>query len=150
MKDYEVGQILYLTNESSFKIIPVQIVEEVVRTTISGKLKTYLIQFPDRNKTVVDIEEIKYSFFKTEKDVKDYLLDNTRNAIDKLLHAANQLKNEAFATGTLVSSEDKKLDQIDDSDVVQPESEKDIITVDLGDGTKGRLKVENLIKATTQ
>ena len=149
MKDYEVGQILYLTNENSFKIIPVQVVEEVVRTTISGKLKTYLIQFPDKNKTIADIEEIKYNFFKTEKDVKTYLLENTRIAIDKLLFSANELKNDAFG---IVNSdpEHSQPDEISESKVVQQDSEKDIITVDLGDGKTGRLKVENLIKATNK
>ena len=148
MKNYEVGQILYLTNENSFKIIPVQVVEEVVRTTITGKIKTYLVKFPDQKGTVVDIENIKYNFFKTEKDVKDYLLDNTRNAIDKLLETANQLKDEAF--GIKQNSPTAKSVTHTDSfeKDVQPELDEDIITVDLGNGTTGRLKVENLITVT--
>ena len=52
--EYKVGQILYLSNEKSLKVIPVQIVEEVIRTTMAGKEKTYMVQFPDKNKTVAD------------------------------------------------------------------------------------------------
>ena len=43
MSQYEVGQILYVVNENKFKIVPVQVVEEVVRTTITGKIKAPLV-----------------------------------------------------------------------------------------------------------
>ena len=59
MEQYEVGQILYTTSKNSFKIIPIQVVEEVVRTTINGTEKTYMVCFPDLNKTTVDIKKIK-------------------------------------------------------------------------------------------
>ena len=150
MNDYEVGQILYLTNEKSFKIIPVQVIEEVVRTTISGKIKTYLIQFPDKNKTVADISNIKYKHFKTQKEVKDYLMDNTRKAIDRLLDVANELKNEAYAVVTpeaqVVPTQSKPPDIINYDLPVQQDNEPDIIKVDLGNGQTGKFKVEDINK----
>jgi len=138
MSNYEVGQILYLTNEKAFKIIPIQVVEEVVRTTISGKIKTYLVQFPNREKTVVDINDIKFKCFKTEKEVRDYLLENTRSAIDALIKVANDLKHEAYSSSLNVIS--------NDDNVVQQEEDSDIINVDLGHGQIGKLKVEDLTK----
>ena len=59
MKEYKVGQILFLIGESTTKIIPVQVVEEVVRTTLTGKEKTYTIMLPDQDQTTVDIQSIK-------------------------------------------------------------------------------------------
>ena len=138
MSNYEVGQILYLTNEKAFKIIPIQVVEEVVRTTISGKIKTYLVQFPNKEKTVVDINDIKFKCFKTEKEVRDYLLENTRSAIDALIKVANDLKHEAYSSSLNVIS--------NDDIVVQQEEGSDIINVDLGNGQVGKLKVEDLTK----
>ncbi len=151
MSKYEVGQILYLTNEKSFKIIPVQVVEEVVRTTIEGTFKTYLIQFPDKNNTVADISDIKYKCFKTENEVRDYLIENTKTAIENLLSQANSLKNECFAgsisrykkADNLLVPEPKTEDKSAQQDV-QPEKDSDIIKVDLGNGQVGKIKKNNL------
>ncbi len=137
MSNYEVGQILYLANEKSFKIIPVQVVEEVVRTTIEGKVKTYLIKFPDKNRTVVDIKDIKYKCFKTENDVESYLLENTKKAIKNLLTAANEIKREVYSTHSPHQESENFL---------QPNEKEDIISIDLGNGQKGKLKVEDLTK----
>lgn len=149
MSKYEVGQILYLTNEKSFKIIPVQVVEEVVRTTINGTFKTYLIQFPDKEKTVVDISDIKYKCFKTENEVREYLISNTKTAIEKLLKQANILKNECFS-GSIPKQQQpdsfisQKISNIPFDKPVQPDVESDIIKVDLGNGLVGKMKKDNL------
>ena len=132
MSQYEVGQILYVVNENKFKIVPVQVVEEVVRTTIEGKFKTYMIQFPDKDKTVVDISTISSKCFKTEKMVKDFLLDNTRTAIDGLMDVANKLKFEAFGEKTEVKNDKNEI-----LESVQQEEKSNIIKVDLGNGQVG-------------
>ena len=143
MGKYEVGQILYLTNEKSFKIIPVQVIEEVTRTTIDGTFKTYHVQFPDKNKTVADIADIKFNCFKTEKEVKDYLLDNTKNAIDKLLSTANELKTLCFSNAS-TSISDHQEESTDD--IMQQEVQEDIIKVDLGNGQVGKINKKDFKK----
>ena len=40
---YSVGQILYLIGESSMRILPIQVIEEVVTTTVEGSKKTYTV-----------------------------------------------------------------------------------------------------------
>ena len=146
MSKYEVGQILYLTNEKSFKIIPVQVVEEVVRTTIEGSFKTYLIQFPDKNKTVVDVADIKYKCFKTENEVREYLISNTKAAIENLLKQANALKTECFSGAATKLPVDETLVSFPDtlSEPVQQDTESDIIKVDLGNGLVGKMKKNDL------
>ena len=134
MDHYEVGQILYTTSSSSFKVIPIQVVEEVIRTTIKGKEKTYMISFPDAKKTVVDIKKIKGQIFKTAKGVEEYLLENTKAAIKDLLKEADIVKSDAFGVST-VPSEEKELKD----NIVQQGEQEDIIKVDLGDGIVGRL-----------
>ena len=138
MEQYEVGQILYTTSNTSFKIIPVQVVEEVIRTTIKGKEKTYMIAFPDEKKTVVDIKKIKGKTFKTKKGVEDYLLENTKQAIKELLKEADVIRSEAFGTAVV----EEKRDILEK--VVQPEFESDIIKIDLGNGQVGRVSKSNL------
>ena len=43
-----VGQILFLIADSS-QVVPVQVFEEVIRTTLEGKEKTYIIKLPDKS-----------------------------------------------------------------------------------------------------
>ena len=44
MQNYRVGQILFLIADTS-KVLPIQVIEEVIRTTLEGKEKTYIIRF---------------------------------------------------------------------------------------------------------
>lgn len=138
MNEYEVGQILFLANEKSFKIIPVQVVEEVIRTTIEGKFKTYLVMFPNKDRSIIDIEQLKYKHFKNENEVRQYLIDNTKKAIDGLVKSANIIKNEVFGETK------KPKEVIQKEKPVQPKNEGDIIKVDLGNGQTGKIKVDNL------
>jgi hypothetical protein len=148
MSSYEVGQILYLTNEKSFKIIPVQVVEEVVRTTIDGKHKTYLVQFPDKDRSVVDINNLKYKCFRTENEVRDYLIQNTKEAIERLLKMANELRNECFSYKKTPVEEEVQITpdekNIITPNLVQPDIQSDIIKIDLGGGLTGRFKTSDL------
>ena len=134
MDQYEVGQILYTTSKSSFKIIPIQVIEEVIRTTINGTEKTYMVCFPDEKKTTVDIKKVKGEIFKTTDAVENFLLENTKTAIKELVKEANLIKSKAFGQ---IKSINIKSDSKKES--VQQNSQGDIIKVDLGNGQVGRI-----------
>ena len=140
MSEYSVGQILLVANTKSFKIIPVQVVEEVIRTTIDGKKKTYMIMFPDKNKTVADISDINFEIFKSEDEVKAFLLDNTRRAVEELIRSAHSIRDSAFAVSKI--EEDMTLPK-DDKSVADQDN---TIDVDLGNGTVAKMKVNDLRK----
>ena len=137
MEQYEVGQILYMTSSKSFKIIPIQVVEEVVRTTINGKEKTYMICFPDKEKTVTDIKKIKTEIFKTVDEVENHLINNTKKAIKQLIQEADIIKNEAFGT-----TKEIKNDLVDK--LMQQDTNDDIIKVDLGNGQIGKISKKQI------
>mgnify|MGYP003652043977 FL=1 len=137
MEQYEVGQILYMTSSKSFKIIPIQVVEEVVRTTINGKEETYMICFPDKEKTVTDIKKIKTEIFKTVDEVENHLINNTKKAIKQLIQEADIIKNEAFGTTKKIKSD--IVDQL-----VQQDENDDIIKVDLGNGQIGKISKKQI------
>ncbi len=140
MSEYSVGQILLVANTKSFKIIPVQVVEEVIRTTIDGKKKTYMIMFPNKDKTVVDISDINFEIFRSEDEVKAFLLDNTRRAVEELIRSAHSIRDSAFAVAKI--EEDMTLSKDD-----KPSDDQDgTIDVDLGNGTVAKMKVNDLRK----
>ena len=88
MHEYKVGQILFLIGDKSMKIMPIQIVEEVVRTTIDGSMKTYTVQLPDDEKTQADISSVKGTLFKTTSLLRAHMLKNATNAIDTMIKNA--------------------------------------------------------------
>ena len=141
MEQYEVGQILYMTSSKSFKIIPIQVVEEVVRTTISGKEKTYMICFPDNEKTVTDINKLKGKIFKTINAIETHLIDNTKTAIKQLIKEAELIKNDAFGS---IKKIDEVIDEVIADDPMQQSNPDDIIKVDLGNGQIGRISKKQI------
>ena len=73
MKDYQVGQILFLIADAS-KVVPIQVIEEVIRTTLEGKEKTYIVKLPDKKETCFDIKKIKVGHAGTLDPLADGLL----------------------------------------------------------------------------
>lgn len=152
MKDYQVGQILFLISEST-KVIPIQVFEEVTRTTLSGKEKTYIIKLPDKNQTSVDIKKIKGRLFNDSNDVRAFMLSNAKNAIDQMISEAGDVSLNIF--GNRDASKLSKDTDIEKSVVhfekkltipkkVQQEKQGDIIKVDLGNGTIGNISAIEL------
>jgi len=144
MNDYEVGQILFMSSEKSLNIIPVQVVEEVTKTTLTGKEKTYMIMFPNEAKTIVDIKNIKGQIFKNRHEIKNYMVQNATNAIEKMISDAEILRDESFPNIVEDVVEPQKI--INNLSSVQNNNEDDIIKVDLGNGVIGKVKKEEIDK----
>ena len=134
MKNYEVGQILYITNSKNMNVIPIQVVEEVIRTTLNGKEKTYIVKFPNKQETLADISDINTQIFLSTQEIEDYMISNTKNAIKKMIEKAKLTAQNTFKINNENNFEQN----------VQSKNNNNIITVDLGDGTKAKMNLENL------
>ena len=167
MSQYRVGQILYMTSKKSFKVLPVQVVEEVIRTTVDGTAKTYMLKFPDKKETIVDITDVKAELFTTPRAIKNYMLGNAERAIDDLLVKAHELRNASFeeihaeahphtddhqdVLAATAESEDVNGHQLTlpgldhELSAVQTQDEG-IINVDLGNGIMAKMNVDALNK----
>lgn len=141
--EYKVGQILYLCNEEKMKIIPLQVIEEIIRTTINGTEKSYILMFPDSKKTKVNISSFKSGLFEDIDAVKNHMIQNATSAITKMALTAEELKKDAFGI-----SEEKDISKKQNN--VQVDNNSNIITVDLGDGTKAKINSSNLEKVVSQ
>lgn len=158
--NYRVGQVLFLISQSN-KVIPVQIIEEISKTTLAGKELTYNLVFPNAEKTVIDIKKVKGQLFNSKEEVKEYMLENTRNAINQLVNDADELCKQAFNvdlekddTENIEEFVETAIEQIEQIKTVQskkktnkeiiqdkqPIINDDIIKVDLGGGQIGRMK----------
>lgn len=144
MEDYEVGQILFMTSEKSLNIIPIQVVEEVTKTTMEGKEKTYMVMFPDKKRTVFDIKKVTGKIFKNRNQLKTYMIQNATQAIEKMISDAEIIRDESFPNkGSNAKSVEENLEI---NSGMQNESQDDIIKVDLGNGIIGKVKKEEIDK----
>ena len=155
MQKYRVGQILFLIADAS-KVVPIQVVEEVIRTTLEGKEKTYIIKFPNKEETTADIKKVKGELFQSKDEVKNYMINNAKNAISQMVSLAEEMSINIFN----VSSYDAPVHKSDSEELaslegdteekiteVQPPVNDGIIRVDLGNGKFGKINVDNLNNA---
>jgi hypothetical protein len=155
MQQYRVGQILFLIADAS-KVVPIQVVEEVIRTTLDGKEKTYIVKFPDKKETTADINKIKGKLFNSTDEVKSYMIENAKSAINQMVSIAQEMSINIFHSlpnDTLVQEEDEILQDLNQQEEsiefkqeVQPIPEEGIIKVDLGNGKFGKINVDTLNK----
>ena len=154
MQQYRVGQILFLIADAS-KVVPIQVVEEVIRTTLDGKEKTYIVKFPDKKETTADIKKVKGTLFNSKDEVKSYMIDNAKNAIEQMVTLAEEMSINIFnasSYGTPFPEENEQEiitleDNVEEKVEVQPTADDGIIRVDLGNGKFGKINVDNLNKA---
>ncbi len=135
--NYKVGQVLYLCNEESMKIIPLQVIEEIIRTTVEGSEKNYILLFPDNKKTKINLDKIKGKVFDNIEQIRDHMIKNATDAINRMATAAEILQKRAFNV-------EESTKEIKESKGVQVDNNNDIITVDLGDGLKGKISKSTL------
>ena len=155
MQKYRVGQILFLIADAS-KVVPIQVIEEVIRTTLEGKEKTYIVKFPDKKGTTADIKKVKGQLFSTRDEVKTYMFDNAKNAINQMVMFAEEMSVNIFEShpnelqmqeSEIVYTELNEGVNEDIDEEVQQQEDDGIIRVDLGNGKYGKINVDNLNKA---
>ena len=156
MQQYRVGQILFLIADAS-KVVPIQVVEEVIRTTLDGKEKTYIVKFPDKKETTVDIKKVKGELFKSKDEVKSYMIENAKSAVEQMVALAEEMSINVFNShpnDVILSEEPQELltlkredEEVEEVEEVQPAEDDGIIRVDLGNGKFGKINVDNLNNA---
>ena len=151
MQQYRVGQILFLIADAS-KVVPIQVVEEVIRTTLDGKEKTYIVKFPDKKGTTVDIKKVKGELFQTKDEVREYMIDNAKSAIEQMVSLAEEMSINIFNASSYDTPYPEESEQeiialedgVEEKAEVQQPEDDGIIRVDLGNGKFGKINVDNL------
>ena len=95
MQKYEVGSILFLIPESSFMSVPVQVVEEVIRNSISGETIDHYVAIPGQEDRAL-LRDIKAEIFEDIIDVRQYLLRVAETKIEKIISQTQELVDDSF------------------------------------------------------
>lgn len=163
MSSYEVGQIIYLLVEKSARVFPVQVIEEIVRKSISGEKITYMVKLPNEKAELVDLSNLNAQVYTSEELLKQKMISNATSAIEKMVDQAVSIGKEIFSKPVEEKSlEDEdsdwenisinqKVNQVNDSRVlgrqdlsnsVQNNAKDGKIKVDLGNGVIANIDPE--------
>ena len=145
---YKVGQILYFVGAESARVIPGLVVEEVVRTTIEGKEKNYIVQLPDDKKTKIDMSKIKGEVFDSVTDLKFHMVNSAEAAIQQMIDTAVALSESSYGIALTSPADEETAPEevISSDDKVQDMLNSDIVNVDMGNGVIGKVSIGDLNK----
>jgi len=105
---YEVGQVLFIILNKRPQVIPVQVVEQVVRRSISGEEIQYSVNVPAKDgDKVLELESIDGEVFDDAEDARRSMLNNATRTIDGFIEKAMSVAKTRFSyeAGTSIVSE---------------------------------------------
>lgn len=98
MQNYEVGQIIYLVVKGDMKVIPARVVETIIRRTLDGEAVTYMVQIPDKERTVVDLTELDAETFSDLNRVREVMMERVTASIESTIKRSEALSRTLTTT----------------------------------------------------
>jgi len=150
LSDFPVGSIVYFLHNKTERVLPAQVTEKIVRTSVDGSRATYIIAVKSKDSLKnIEIDPRDVSVFQTPDEMKSFMVSRATSAISNLVQAAVK-SSEIFqnVTEPLESPEttSNEFNEImagleDANKMAKLSADSGGYTeVDLGDGTKARLK----------
>lgn len=142
MKKHEVGQVLFILAAKDMRIHPVMVVEEVTKKTLSGEQTNYTVESSTaRGRKRFDLNLDGLKVFDTIDEIKTYLLENAKNAIEEMCNSASTLAEKEFETITSISFEEKVEEKNASLDLIQKSGVKETHTVILSNGEEVKMQI---------
>ena len=143
---YRVGQILYTILDSKHAILPVKVVEEVTVKNLESEKTNYKVLLPNSKEQKVDLDRFD-KVFSTISEASSYLVENAKNAIDKLVKNSTELEEKYFnhSTNIIVKKEENIIENIDTCNNVI-----NSVKIDLGDGQSANINLDNINNYLTE
>lgn len=155
LSDFPVGSIVYFLHNKTERVLPAQVTEKIVRTSANGSRATYIIAVKSKDSLKnIEIDPSEVSVFQTPNEMKSFMVTRATSAISNLVQAAVQ-GSEIFQNVTEVLENPENPDDPpnefteiiaglkDANKIAEVSADSDsggYAEVDLGDGTKARLK----------
>ena len=160
--DFPVGSIVYFLHNKTERVLPAQVVEKIVRTSLDGSKSTYIIAVQSKDSVKkIEVDPEKVHMFQTPAEMTNFMVVRATEAITVLVAGAVKA-SEVFGVAQQVEEPPK--DDMADISVSRnpgddpedyeswhvPAAERPIsksskkqqyAEIDLGNGQKGRLKV---------
>jgi len=103
MKEYYVGQVLYVLLKGETNIHPVLVTEELRKKTLQGVLTEYTVEIvagKSGKRNPVSLSELNATVFENIGEAKSYLIDNATDAINRICNIAQATAEKWFSVQT--------------------------------------------------
>jgi hypothetical protein len=94
-KNYKVGQVLYVLSHKETKIYPIQVVEEIIKRTVSGESISYLAKVGKSEKQI-HLTEVEGDLFEDIEKLREVLTNRVIATINKVVEHAVLRANECY------------------------------------------------------
>ena len=85
---YDVGQVVFVISDKHKKVLPVRVVEQVVRRTLDGETVEYKVRGGSDKSQTYTLSSIGSQHFSSAEDVKNYMFQNATTTINEIVGAA--------------------------------------------------------------
>jgi hypothetical protein len=131
-RSYRVGQILYVLTHKETKIYPIQVIEEIIKRTVSGESVSYIAKVGKNAKTI-SLSEVDGDLYEDIEDLRKDLTNRVMNTVNNILDSS-ALKAEEWYPRSEIQSPI--------IDPLQRHTEKAVVV--LPDGKVANLKLTNV------
>ena len=121
LSNYEVGNIIYVLEQSTHKILPAIVVEEVTRKKLEGTVIDYHVKFNE--KEAISLSKVNNMIFSDLEELRNFMIDNTKKTIEKLITGASEASH--ILKLNIVGDDIEKHVQKDIKDVIMNSTDKD-------------------------
>lgn len=140
---FTVGQIAYIIYNKKKLIIPVKIIEQIVRVTENEQLTDWKLQTPDSDHSLL-VSQLNDSIYSSLDEAKQVLLQNAKTTIHKMGEACLNIQHKTWPHSFITPSNNP----LDSSDIkinnlVTNNKNLDKIKVTLSDGTVASIAPNN-------
>ncbi len=134
MKEYSIGQVLFVLLKGDTNIHPVMVVEELKKKTLQGASTEYTVEIVTKGgkRNRVPLSELDATVFDGVEHAREHLIVNATTAIQRICDVATQAAKKHFAEVAPTVPQKRQ---------IEPEIDDDINgeTVVLDDGVKARI-----------
>lgn len=135
MTDWRLGQIVYVAETKTMRIVPVRVVEVTSRQTLKGEVRTYRVQKSKDPSDVVDLMDLKTNMiFGSLEEAEKELVDRLTSFVHRSLDQARRNAFDWYETSESVDDVRTSIPQMTTSD--------EYTEVMMPDGTIVRAKVK--------
>ncbi len=141
---YRVGQVLFVAPKDKPALIPIQIVEEIVKKTIAGSITSYMVSVKSSSgEEVVDLQKVSNlgELFETSESARKTLVKRAVGAVNNVVDRALEVAHARFPTGVESSSTPRPTDDFDAQD-----NEQTIVMLEDGTQVKANIHLPDSLK----
>ena len=144
---YEVGQVLFVVLKKKQKIIPVQVVEQIVRKSLESESIQYLVAAPGRDESI-NLDSLNADVYTDINNMTEALYENVRGVINTMAKRAQQVASDEFGFREPAPSPHKEKqyeDMFPEPGLIDtPKVDDEKVQVTFPDGTVGNLTIPDI------